>query len=155
MSGSLTVDLGEGYRSAVLGLPEPTRAAMVASREALRSNRMAGDRADRLLGLVLAYRSGPRQVWAPVLLDVLAPSLLRLLKRLRVEPPYLGEEDVRQELVVELLSAAAEMPLPPRAAFLRRGLMARANQRVRRRLASEARRRAFQRQLDPRDEVAR
>ena len=148
MPGSLTVDLSEGYRRHAEALPDKARSSLASTREALRPHRRDGGRAARLLDLVLAYRSGPKQLWAPVLLDVLAPSMLLVLRRLRAQPPYLDEEDVRQQLIVELLAAAAEMPLPPSAAFLRRSLLSRANQAVRRRLAQEATRQSQQHRLE-------
>ena len=148
MPGSLIVDLNEGYRRHAEALPDEARSSLASTREALRGHRRDGGRAARLLALVLAYRSGPKELWAPVLLDVLAPSMLLVLRRLRAQPPYLDEEDVRQQLVVEVLAAASEMPLPPSAPFLRRSLVSRANQGVRRRLAQEAMRQSQQRQLE-------
>jgi hypothetical protein len=100
------------------------------------------------MALVLLYRSGPRQIWAPVLLDLLAPALLARLQRLRLEPPFMEEEDIRQQLVVELLRAAAYMPLPENSGFLRRRLLDRANQGVWRRLARESRRQRRQKSYE-------
>src|SRR4029077_5941982 len=101
-----------------------------------------------LMAIVLAYKAGPRKVWGPVLLDVMAPSLLARLRRLRAEPPVVDGEDIRQQLVLELLHAAARMPLPEEPGYLRSRLMARANQGVRRRLQREHRRQARQDSLD-------
>jgi len=148
MPGSLTVDLHEGYRRLAEAQQAEARARLVSTREGLRRLRLHRERADRLLDLVRAYRAGPKELWAPVLLDTLAPSLLLVLRRLRSQPPYLEEEDVRQQLIVELLAAAAEMPLPPSPAFLRRNLLSRANQGVRRRLVQEARQQSRQRRLE-------
>ena len=57
-------------------------------------------------------------------------------------------EDVRQQLILELLQAAATMPLPENPCYLRRALMARANQGVRRRLVVERRRQLTQARLE-------
>jgi hypothetical protein len=100
------------------------------------------------MALVLLYRTGPRPIWAPVLLDFLAPALLARLQRLRVEPPYMEEDDLRQQLVVELLHAAAVMPLPEEPTYLRRRLLDRANQGVRRPLARERRRQKRQKSYE-------
>ena len=91
------------------------------------------------MAIVLAYREGPREVWGPILLEVLAPALLARLRRLRTEPPVVDDEDIRQQLVMEVLLAAARMPLPKEASYLRSRLMARANVAVRRWLQREYR----------------
>ena len=142
MSGSLTVDLRDAYRQAAAGAPEEERAAFAQMRVLYRRGRE--ERAASLFSLVLLYRAGPRQIWGPLLLDLLAPALLIRLQRLRQEPPFMDEEDVRQQLVVELLQAAAKMPLPENPNFLRSRLLARTNQEVRRKLAREHRRQARQ-----------
>ena len=143
MPGSLVVDLREGYRKGARDLLEEGDLRALARARVL-SNGRREQRAQELLGLVKLYRTGPRQIWAPVLLDVLASGLLARLRRLRIEPPFMDEEDLRQQLVAELLEAAAGMPLPRYPVFLRRRLLDRANQRVRRSLARERRRQARQ-----------
>lgn len=106
------------------------------------SNQASGER-DRLLGeIVRAYRCGRREVWGAALLDLLTPALLQRLKRYRAEAPAIDLEDIRQQLVLELLRAAATMHLPPDADFVERRLVLRAGQGVRRWLARERRFRA-------------
>ena len=83
-----------------------------------------------------------------MLLEVLNPALLQRLKRYRAEPPAIDLEDIRQQLVVELLSAAVAIPLPPDADFVERRLLMRAGQGVRRWLVREGRVRAAQRPLE-------
>jgi hypothetical protein len=139
MFTSLTVDVHEGYQQAAEALNEEGHALVAAAR-----GRRSRDGGRSLMAIVLAYREGPRKVWGPVLLELMAPSLLARLRRLRTEPPVMEAEDVRQQLVVELLLAAARMPLPQEPGYLRSRLMARANQGVRRRLRREARRQARQ-----------
>lgn len=143
MFTSLTVDVREGYQQVAEVLNEDGHALVAAARD-----RRARDGGRSLMAIVLAYREGPREVWGPVLLELMAPSLLARLKRLRTEPPVMDAEDVRQELVVELLLAAARMPLPEEPGYLRSRLMARANQGVRRRLQREGRRQAGQESLE-------
>ena len=127
MSRSLTVDAQSGYQQVAGALNEEAQALVATARE-----RRPGDRGRSLMAIVLAYREGPREVWGPILLDLLAPALLARLKRLRPEPPVMDDEDVRQQLITEVLLAAARMPLPDEPAYLRSRLMARANQGVRR-----------------------
>ena len=81
-------------------------------------------------------------------LTVVAPAILDRLQHLQAKPPVDDPEDVRQQLIVELLQAAASMPLPENPCYLRRALIARANQGVRRRLARERR---IQFEQDPLD----
>jgi hypothetical protein len=139
---SLVVDLGRGFRELLDALP--IREAAAVARARVFSNAGRGEQTRGLFALVELYRAGPRQVWAPILLDVLAPGLLRSLQRLREEPPFMDPGDIAQQLVVELLHAAAYMPLPEDPAHLRRRLLARANQGVRRILARERRRQSGQ-----------
>jgi hypothetical protein len=153
MPGSLTVDLLQGYRELADSLPEETRELIAFARESNARTKNKGSRGRLFMALVLDYRAGPRDLWAPVLLDILAPGLLALVQRLRAEPPVMDEEDIRQQLVAEVLWAAAYMPIPKNPAFMRRRLMARANQGVRRRLARERQRRSSQQPIDSLDVV--
>ena len=153
MSSSLTVDLREGYQQVAGALDDEARALLATARDLPKGRRT--ERGECLMAIVLAYREGPREVWGPVLLDLLAPALLARLQRLRTERPVMDDEDVRQQLVVELLSAAARMPLPEEPCHLRRRLMARANQGVRRWLQREGRRQARQDSLEASEEEER
>jgi len=138
MSRSLVADLREGRNEVGRRSPGEESGLLAPARDA--SNAERGGRGRRLRAIVNSYRQGPRELWAPVLLDLLAPALLARLQRLRAEPPVMDEEDIRQQLVLELLRAAAAMPLPTENRFLKTALIARANQGVSRWLAREARR---------------
>lgn len=151
MPGSLTVELLQGYRELADSLPEETRDLIAFARESYARTKNKGWRDRLFMALVLDYRSGPRDLWAPVLLDILAPGLLAVVQRLRAEPPVMDEEDIRQQLVAEVLWAAAYMPIPKNPAFMRRRLMARANQGVRRRLARERQRQSSQEPMESLD----
>lgn len=153
MESSLSADLREGFRRMDDGLSEADRIAVARARVLL--NGRSGGRVSGLFAVVLAYRAGPRRIWGPVLLDVLAPALLASLQRLRPYPPVMDAEDIRQQLVVEVLQAAAAMPLPANPNYLRRRLMARANQGVRRWLEREGRRQRGQRSFDALEETGR
>src|SRR5213596_2424306 len=90
-------------------------------RARMTANKPTGER-DRLLeSVVLAYRSGDRQSWGGVLLDLLTPALLKRLGLFRPEPPVIDAEDLRAEFVLQLLEAAATMPFPPALPFLSGG----------------------------------
>ena len=92
--------------------------------------------------IVRAYREGDRQAWSAVLLDVLTPAILKQLRCYRPEAPGIELTDLRNQFLVELLDAAAGMPLPPGSRFLERRLILRAGQGVRRWLKKETRWRA-------------
>ena len=153
MSRSFVADLREGYQEVARALSEESSALLAPARDS--SNAGRRDRGRSLRTIVDAYRAGPREIWGPVLLDLLAPALLARLQRLRAEPPGMDEEDIRQQLVVELLRAAANMPLPAEHGYLRSRLMARANQGVWRGLAREGRRQLRQQSFEAMEEGRR
>jgi hypothetical protein len=145
MSDSLSVELRETRRrlggdfgEVELALAQRARVLSMA----------ACSRRPLVMAAVLAYRSESRQLWGPVLLDLMAPAILASLRRLREQPPVMDTEDLRQHLILEVLSAAAEMPLPATPSYMRRRLMARANQAVRRWLERENRRQRRQRSFE-------
>ena len=152
MSVSLTVALREGYGALLRELGELDRRGLARARVLYKEHRArSSERAEALLAVVLAYRAGPRAIWAPVLLDLLAPSILTRLRRLVARPPVLDPEDLRQAFVLELLEAAASIPLPDDPRFLQRQLMSRANQAVRRSLVAEQRAQSNQRPIEAAD----
>lgn len=140
MASSFSRQLREGYLQLVGSLPPDQRTIVSCMRASLAKRCSGEERAARLEALVTAYRSGPQALWAPVLLDSLAWGLVARMRRLRQEPPFIAEEDIGQHLVLALLTAAADMPLPRNCAYLDRRLLARANQVVRRSLQREHRR---------------
>jgi hypothetical protein len=150
MSSSLVVDLRDGYREVACALSEESSALLARARDS--SNAGRRERGRSLRAIVDAYRAGPRELWGPVLLDLLAPALLARLQRLRAEPPAMDEEDIRQQLVLELLRAAATMPLPAEPGYLKSRLVARANQGVRRWLAREGCRQMRQQSFEAMEE---
>jgi hypothetical protein len=153
MSSSFVADLRDGYQEVAYALSEESSDLRARARDS--SNAGRGERGRSLRAIVDAYRVGPRELWGPVLLDLLAPALLARLQRLRAEPPAMDEEDIRQQLVLELLHAAATMPLPAEPGYLKSRLMARANQGVWRRLAREGRRQLRQQSFEAMEEKRR
>ena len=102
------------------------------------SRYVALDRQDRVLAATLrAFRAGPASVWGPVMLEMLAPALVRLASRTLPVSPGIDEEDIQQQVIYEALRAAATMPLPPDCRFVQARLVKLVNKRLRRWLARE------------------
>jgi len=138
MATSFATELREGYLQ-VAGFLCPEELAMV-ERARDRVNVRAPER-DRLLAqIVCAYRSGPRQAWGPVILDLLAPDLIVMLQRFRPEPPTIDEDEIRQQLVLEALRAVVRIRLLEDGRWTRVRLFSRTYTRMLRWLAREGRR---------------
>jgi DNA-directed RNA polymerase specialized sigma24 family protein len=58
-------------------------------------------------GLLEAYRTGSKQTWSPPLIERLGPWLAAARKQLHAVPPYLDQEDIAQELILEVLRIAS------------------------------------------------
>ena len=108
-----------------------------------------------LAGVIRAYRKGCRRIWGPVLLAMLGPALVRGAARLIAKPPVIQEEDIDQQVVLEALRAAAEMPLPDGCRFVQRRLVFWALKPVCRWLEREERRQTRQQSVDNTKEVRR
>jgi len=153
MATSLAADLSEDYRRAEGDLPEPASALLSRARD---SSIYGTRERDRLLtDIVAAYRAGPRQLWAPVILDLLAPALVELLPLLRPELPVVDNEEIRQQLVMETLRAAAVMPIHERGGDTKVRLLARAYKYVVRWLVREGSRQHCQLSFEALEEVTR
>jgi len=153
MPGNLSVDLREAHRNLARGEVQRDRPRLDEVRVLVAKGRCG--RVAALSGVVEAYRAGPKKVWGTVLLDLLAPAILANLRRLNPQPPVMDPEDLRQQLLLEVLVAAATMPLPENRSYLRSRLMSRANQGARRWLVREARRQAAQRPIELADKGSR
>ena len=141
MSDSLSVELMEARVELARDFPE-VDVALAGRASALSNGRCV--RRPVLMAAVVAYRTEPKEIWAPVILDLLAPALIACLQRLQSQPPVMDSDDLRQQLIFEALRAAATMPLPTNPSYLRRRLMARASLGVRRWLQREGRRQRAQ-----------
>jgi len=58
-------------------------------------------------GLLDAYRTGDRQRWSGELIERLGPGLTAARRQLHAVPPYLDQEDLAQELLLEVLRIAS------------------------------------------------
>src|SRR5260370_18821307 len=128
MATSLAADLREDIRQVPADLPEASLTLLARARD---SSPYGPAERDRLLTeIVAAYRAGPRQVWGPVILDLLAPALVELLPLLRPQPPVVDQEEIRQQLVMEALRAAAVMPIHAGGRATKVRILARASKYV-------------------------
>jgi hypothetical protein len=87
--------------------------------------------------LLAAYRLGPKERWSGLLIERLGPWLTRARQRLIAVPPYLDEDDVAQQLVLEVLRMAARWRPQCEECWVPRKLVEAAERRVRKRLARE------------------
>jgi hypothetical protein len=109
MTNRFAIELRKGYEQVSASLPTEALERIARARDSI--NAELAERNRLLAEVVTAYRAGPPHLWGPVILDLLAPSLVELLAWLRPEPPAFDEEEIRQQLVVEVLRAAAKIPI--------------------------------------------
>jgi len=126
MQSSLAQKIRDGYRDAMF-------VAGGGGDDVRRLRRQLGDPAlayverDRLLAAVIRrYRSEDVRLWGPVLLELLAPAIMARVARFSGVPPTIDEDDIAQQFLVEVLVAAATMPLPGEARYVERRLLKRA-----------------------------
>ena len=84
------------------------------------------------------YRRGPVAFWGPVLLEMLAPTLIRLAARLTPLLPAIGQADIQQQLVIEALEAARYIPARDGSPVVKRWLSLEIRRRVGRWLVRES-----------------
>jgi hypothetical protein len=82
-------------------------------------------------GLLAAYRAEPNEHWSGLLVERLGPWLTRARQRLIAVPPYLDDEDVAQQLVLEVLRVAARWHPRCEDCWVARKLVQAAERRVR------------------------
>ncbi len=109
MATNLATDLRQGYEQVAGALPEEALALVARARDSI--NTGLAERNRLLAEIVTAYRAGPRELWGPVILDLLAPALVELLQWFRAEPRAMDDQEIRQQLVMEILRAAARIPI--------------------------------------------
>ena len=138
MTASLSEDIASGFKVVVDCDPDDSGPAFVRMRARDRT-RSIEERDVTLREAVQAYRRGPRTVWGPVILEVLAPAIMVRLVIYEELPPVINLEDLRQQLVVEVLDAAAHVPLPDNARYIKQRIMRQAAKRMTRWLRREIR----------------
>jgi hypothetical protein len=124
--------LAQDCRSSCLEFPDPDTAAK-AVRDPLSQPEL---RDAALLAIVRAYRADSQ--WGSVLVDLLRAEISNRLRRMRPRPPVIRDGDLRQQMVVEVLEAAAEMPMPPETRHVDRRIVRRAGWKLLLWLRSEA-----------------
>jgi len=97
-----------------------------------------------LLVVVEAYRADTK--WSALLLDLLRPEMAFRVAVFRPRPPVIDAADIYSQLVLEILRAAAKMPLPPDARRVGYRIVRRAGWAVNRWLRREAN---YQAHLEP------
>lgn len=153
MLSNLAVDLRRARPPAELDVGDGQLIEFAPSRVFINGARAT--KAEALAALVRAYRASPTPASAGVLLDLLAPSIVHRLQHLEAQPPALDAEDIRQELVLSVLCAAATMRLPSNPKDIRNALIKRANLMVTRRLDKEFRHRRWHRSLEALEDAGR
>jgi hypothetical protein len=138
-SNTFAEELREGYRRIASCLSAEELAVVLRARDPINTG---GVERNRLLTqIVCAYRTGPKQRWGPVVLDLLAPALVLMLHGLRPVPPVIEEDEIRQQLVAEALRAVATVPLLDGGQQTRFRITSRTYTNMLRWLAREGRRR--------------
>jgi len=87
--------------------------------------------------LLAAYRLGSKERWSGLLIERLGPWLTRARQRLVAVPPYLDDDDVAQQLVLEVLRIAARWRPQCEDCWVARKLVEAAERKVRRALSRE------------------
>ncbi len=90
--------------------------------------------------LLAAYRAAPSSHASEVLVERLGPWLTNAKKALLEAPPFLDEDDIAQQLVLEVLSKAARWEPQCEDRWIPRKLAEDAESRVRKKLRHERRR---------------
>jgi hypothetical protein len=151
MPTSLAERIRESYRRAMF-VAGGRRDELQRLRSRLRDPALSYIERDHLLAAAIRrYRSEDVRLWGPVLLELLAPAIMARLDRFSAVPPVVDEDDIAQQFLVEVLVAAATMPLPPEARFVERRLMRRAAYLTARWLRREG---ARQSQLTPLEDAS-
>jgi hypothetical protein len=143
MPTSLAEKIRDGYRRAMF-IAGGSRGELQRLRSRLRGPALSYRERDHLLAAAIRrYRTEDVRLWGPVLLELLAPAIMARLDRFTAVPPVVDEDDIAQQFLLEVLVAAATMPLPPAARFVERRLIRRAAYLTARWLRREATRQSL------------
>ena len=150
MTTTFATELRQGFDQVAGSLPEEALVLVARARDTRRTELAERDRL--LAEIVTAYRAGPRELWAPVILDLLSPGMLEVLRRIDHEcqeiadqwadddPPIVeDEEEIRQRVLMEVLRAAKAIPIHRGGRAMKRRILMRAYKYVVRWLEREGR----------------
>src|SRR5262245_10416235 len=146
MTNSFSVVLRDGFGGVAAVLTANEHDLLARARDSI--NETSVERNQILARIVCGYRTGPRQLWGPVLLDLMAPALIDLARGFRAVPPVVDEEEVRQQLVLEVLRAARLMPIHEGGRQMKIRLVTRTRRSMVRWLRRECVRQDWQRPLE-------
>jgi hypothetical protein len=163
MTTTFATELRQGFNRVAGSLPKEALELVARARDTVGTGL---EERDRLLAeIVTAYRAGPRQLWAPVVLYLLAPGMLGVLRQIDAEcqeiadqwadddPPIVeDEEEIRQQLVMEVLRAAATIPIHRGGRAMKRRILMRAYKYVVRWLERQGRDHEWHRSLEALEE---
>jgi hypothetical protein len=163
MATTFATELRQGFDQVAGSLSEEALELVARARNTRRTELAERDRL--LAEIVSAYRAGPCRLWAPVILYLLAPGLIGVMRQIDDEiqeivdlwedddPPIVeDEEEIRERLVMEVLSAAATIPIHRRGRAMKRRILMRAHKYVSRWLRREARHHEWHCSLEALDE---
>ena len=137
MATTLATELRRNFDEASDRLPKEALELVARARDTGLTG--LAERDQLLTEILVAYRCGPRAQWAPAILDLLAPALVRMVRRIGQksaeiaalwdpdEPPTIDENELRQQMLMEVLRAAASIPLRPGGRGMKTRLLKRVN----------------------------
>jgi len=82
------------------------------------------------IAVVRSYQNGPRNIWGPVLLEMLAPALVRRMCSFSAVPPRIQAGDIEQQMVLEILVSAERGWIVPGQQWVDQRLVKGAGKRV-------------------------
>ena len=95
--------------------------------------------ANELLGAVVrSYQRGSRELWAAVLLEMLAPTIIELAARLYLPQASMSHDDLNQQVLAEVLAVAATVRVDD-SRWLKLRITRHVSKRLVRHLIAEAR----------------
>ena len=89
--------------------------------------------------VIRCYRRRSARLWAPVLLEMLAPAIINEAYRFVLRVPEVDPAEIQQQLLMSALAAAQSVPLRNASGFVKLALVRETRRRVRRWLRSTVR----------------
>ncbi len=82
--------------------------------------------------VIRCYRRRSARLWAPVLLEMLAPAIINEAYRFVLRVPEVDPAEIQQQLLMSALAAAQSVPLRDASGFVKLALVRETRRRVRR-----------------------